>query len=388
MFKLQSTGVQSTDSLLQTTVHRGGAEIITPLAEEWRALCAEGLCDQPFYQPEWIQAYVCAFAPDQTLVVLTVRRKGKLRAILPLIEERSSLHGIPVNKLRSASNVHSCRFDVILGADLEMESVLKALWRQLQQMPSWSVIELKDVPAGGGGDRLLSLANLSGYQTGRRNLMPGPYISLPAGGQSFDEAMAHVNSGFRSKLRQYKRQLSRKGELRLQVIKTAQADQLDSFYQLEAKGWKGNEGTAIQNSRATRHFYDAVAQAATASNSFLHYRLELNGHLVAAYFGVYQKGQYFALKSAYDESFSRYTPGNLIVQEILTDLLMAQAQVFDFLGSWAEWKRRWSQQVRPQGNCYIFRPGAIGTALHRITFQVMPVARKLKHKWNEIRLTA
>ncbi len=385
MFKLLANQVASADPCWQTNVLRGGVEVIAALAAEWRALCAEGICDQPFYQPEWIRAYVHAFAPDQSLAVLTVRQEGKLRAVLPMIEERSSLHGVPVKKLRSASNVHSCRFDVIIGSEPNPEAVLQALWQQLQQLSGWSVIELLDVPVGGGSDGLLTLAKRDGCPTGRWELNPGPYLALPANATTFDDALAHVNTGFRGKLRQYKRQLAMQGKLQLHLVETADAAALESFYQLEGKGWKGSEGTAIQNDRATQCFYDEVAQAAAATQAFRHYRLELNDRLIAAYFGIYQNGQYFALKSAYDESFSRYTPGNIMVQEILCDLLSGQAQEFDFLGSWAEWKGRWSKQVRPQSHCYIFRRGALGTALHALKFKLLPPLRQAKQQWEEKR---
>src|SRR5262245_18652163 len=65
----------------------GGVEIIERLAEEWRALCAEGPCDQPFFRPEWIAAYVRAFAPEKKLLILTTRLDGRLRAVLPMVKE-------------------------------------------------------------------------------------------------------------------------------------------------------------------------------------------------------------------------------------------------------------------------------------------------------------
>lgn len=65
----------------------GGVEMIEPIAEEWRALCAEGPCDQPFFRPEWIAAYARAFAPEKKLLLVTARVGGRLRAVLSLVEE-------------------------------------------------------------------------------------------------------------------------------------------------------------------------------------------------------------------------------------------------------------------------------------------------------------
>src|SRR5438445_1696284 len=82
-------------------VQTGGVELIDALAEEWRELCEEEPNDQPFCRPEWVCAYLRAFAPRAKLVLITARVDGRLRAVLSLIEERGFLCGLPVRKLRS-----------------------------------------------------------------------------------------------------------------------------------------------------------------------------------------------------------------------------------------------------------------------------------------------
>lgn len=379
MFKLKPNDFARTLDPLETTIYRGGAEIISPLVNEWRALCAEGICHQPFYQPEWIQCYVQAFAADQTLLLLTVRRQGKLRGVLPLIEERSTFHGVPVNKLRSASNVHSCRFDIVLGVELDPQAVLLALWQTLKQVPDWDVIELQDVPTAGQGLLLCNIARYDGFPVGQWAMQPGPYLSLPAGTTTLDEALCQVNSGFRSKLRQYKRQLKARGDLKLQVYETAEVEALHRFFQLEASGWKGDEGTAIGCHQDTRDFYLHLATTFAEQKAFRLYCLELDGQLIAAQIGILQNGCFYALKTSYDEGFRRYTPGNLLVAEILQDLISLHVIEFDFLGAAAEWKRRWSKQVRAQGHFYIFQASILGTALQQYKFKVLRPLREFKH---------
>ena len=89
----------------------GGVEIIERFAHEWRELCAEGPCDQPFFRPEWIEAYMRAFAPGKRMLIFTARVNGRLRALLPLIQGWALFHGLPVRMLRSATNaqlLHLC----------------------------------------------------------------------------------------------------------------------------------------------------------------------------------------------------------------------------------------------------------------------------------------
>src|SRR5256712_13313108 len=130
-------------------VQTGGVELIDALAEEWRELCEEEPNDQPFCRPEWVRAYLRAFAPRAKLVLITARVDDRLRAVLPLIEERGFLCGLPVRKLRSAANVHCVRFDMARGAGAEGEAAVLAVWRRLRDLPGWGLIDLTYAYDGG-----------------------------------------------------------------------------------------------------------------------------------------------------------------------------------------------------------------------------------------------
>ena len=107
-------------------VATGGIEVIDRLADEWRVLCQATEFRAPFHRPEWIAAYVRAFAPRSTVVVATVRQDGRLAAVLPLIRETGLLGGLPARKLRGAGNVHTCRYDLVHRA-ADAEAVMAAI---------------------------------------------------------------------------------------------------------------------------------------------------------------------------------------------------------------------------------------------------------------------
>lgn len=381
MFKLKPNEFARTLDPLETTIYRGGAEIITPLVNEWRALCAEGICHQPFYQPEWIQCYVQAFAADQTLLLLTVRRQGKLRAVLPLIEERSTFHGLPVNKLRSASNVHSCRFDIVQGKETDPNAILLALWQQLKQLPNWHVIELLDVPCDGNSKTLLDLAQQEGFCTGVWEMNPGSYLTIPPDATTGEQAMVNASPKLRAELRAKKRRLEKLGKLAMHCYEQPDEATLEMFYRLEASGWKGQAGTAIRNHETTQQFYQTMVAAMSARNILRLYCLELDGKVIAAQLGLLHEGRYFDLKPAYDEAFRRHSPGHILMAEIVHDLASKGAQEIDFLGALDTWKLSWSKTVRGQGHCYIFRPGILGACLYRYKFQLLAPLRQCKKEW-------
>ena len=47
---------------LRAQSERGTVELLDGVGDEWRDLCQEGACDQPFFRPEWIASSIRAFA--------------------------------------------------------------------------------------------------------------------------------------------------------------------------------------------------------------------------------------------------------------------------------------------------------------------------------------
>jgi CelD/BcsL family acetyltransferase involved in cellulose biosynthesis len=355
----------------------GGVEIIERFADEWRELCAEGPCDQPFFRPEWIESYIRAFAPQKRLLIVTARVNGRLRALLPLVEGRALFHGLPVRMLRSPTNVHSCRFDLAHGAGQDVPTAVRAIWQLLRERRGWDLIELRLVPEGGASESLLSLASSDGHLTGQWKMSPGPYIGLSGQVTTMEAALKHTSSKFRYSVRRRQRKLEEEGELRL--ISTTEADptELERFYQLERAGWKGEEGTAIACTAETRKFYDGVARSATRFGYLSLYRLDCGDRTVAMHYGLTYGGRYFLLKPAYDEHFSHGAPGHVITSEVLRELLAQGAKEFDFLIPQMEWKREWATAVRPHTFCYIFARSFVGRALHTYKFHLRPLHNKL-----------
>jgi CelD/BcsL family acetyltransferase involved in cellulose biosynthesis len=369
--------VACTDLRLPTAeVLSGGVEIIDQLAGEWRTLCEHSRYDEPFYRPEWIAAYVRAFAQDKTVVLATARSGGRLTAVLPLIQENGLIGGLPARKLRAAGNVHTCRFDLVHRVGFG-EAVIPAVWDALQSMPGWDLLELPDVVIRGAAGELARLASTQGYATHATRAATSPYVTLPTPEGLEPHPVARIDSKFRSNLRRRMRKLQLRGPIKL--ICTRQADErLAYFYELERAGWKGADRSAIVCNARTREFYEQVARWCERLGTLCIYTLECAGRPVAMFYGLQQRSRYFLLKTAYDESFSDCSPGQLITQEVLRALAAEGCVEFDFLGELTDWKKEWIPRLRPHSNWYVFR-GPWGRALHRMRFQVRPaIGRSLR----------
>lgn len=299
-----STGLRS----LSAQSERGTVELLDRIAEEWRQLCQEGACDQPFFLPEWIASSIRAFASKQPVVLITVRDGGQLRAVLPLLEEKVWAGGLFATKLRSAAD-HSPRFDFIHGSGPGIEEALQAGWKELKNQNHWDVIELVNVPKGGAAERLLDSAKEDGFPTYQNLWALSPYIILDGHKPAQDFSQFARSRRFRYRLRNCWRKLEKAGKISLCRVESADPELLQQFYGMEHRGWKGKRGTAISCNRETQQFYDSIATHAAKHGYLSLYFLRQGNSPLAAHFALTYGGRYYPLKVAFDESYSQYGPG-------------------------------------------------------------------------------
>jgi CelD/BcsL family acetyltransferase involved in cellulose biosynthesis len=232
-------------------------------------------------------------------------------------------------------------------------------------------------------DRLVTLAAADGYRAARKRTSQTLYLPIAASAASTSDKaaqppwLAGTRPKFRSHLRRAKRQLEEQGALELKHYSAAGPEALEKFYFLEASGWKGAEGTAIRCDPGTRQFYDSVAQAAARDGYLSLDFLELNGKPIAGHFGFNLRGRYFLAKAGYDEAFRRHGPGQLLVNEILSQTPQRGLREFDFVGP-ATWdESRWASARRTNYRVFIFRKGLYGALLHAVRISARDAVRAL-----------
>jgi len=369
--------VEVPPSAVVVCAYRGRAAVVDQLADEWRELCDEAAEDQPFYRPEWMRAYLRFFAPSATVVLLAARLDGRLRLLLPLIEEMGTYCKVPVRKLKAPVNSCAGRFDAVYSAPPYGEAAIHAAWRYLRELEGWDLLQFRDALQGSAVSRLAAAAQADGLCTVQIKDNPSPYVPL-----SMDHELLKklpVNARLRRELRHVRRQLEEQGSsLKLYRIEAADPDALNRFFQLEASGWKGQERSAILF-KGTRPFFDEVAESAARFGYFTLYMLELNGHLIAAHFGFTHRACYYSVLVAYNESFREFSPGHLIIGEIVNDCATRGVRCYDTTGQNQEWKMKWTTDTRPLSHYFVFR-GPLGNLAYAIGSKLKPAIGRLLAK--------
>jgi hypothetical protein len=163
-----------------------------------------------------------------------------------------------------------------------------------------------------------------------------------------------------SSIRASRRKLGELGTVRHEVAQDGQtvSKALETFLHLEASGWKGRAGTALLNAGAGHAAFvrEAVTQLAVAQRVRID-SLSLDGEPVAGTLSIRDGSKaapnWMPWKTAYNERFTDYGPGSLILHDLTdsllheatqagTPLLLDSLAVSDSVIANRLWRHRWS----------------------------------------------
>jgi hypothetical protein len=185
---------------------------------------------------------------------------------------------------------------------------------------------------------------------------------LPVVG-TFEQYWSSCSHNLRHNLARQRKRLAEQGHrLELVSLRTPAAvpAAIREYGRLESQGWKGREGTAIEENNAQGCFYREVLEASSASGEAVIYQLVLDGKVVASDLCLARSGMLVVLKTAYDESVRQISPALLMRQDIVRQLFEEKTiQVVEFYGRVLDWHLKWTDQVRSIYHINCFRSRSV-----------------------------
>ena len=167
---------------------------------------------------------------------------------------------------------------------------------------------------------------------------------------SYEDFWNSRSKTLREKLAKHRRRLAREGrvlELSTHTLSDEVASCVREHGRLESNGWKGQEGTAIAADNIQGAFYTHVLEEHCARNEGVIYQLRLDGQVIASRLCLCRDRTLYILKTAYDENFAQFSPGILLMQDILKHAYtQRQIQTIEFYGRVMEWHTKWTEDIR------------------------------------------
>lgn len=358
-------------------VEIGGENLIRRFSAQWARLCDE-VRSAPFCRPEWIAAYIRAFEPRSDFVLVTATAGDRLIAVLPMVRRKCFYAGVPLTKLAGTANSHSIQFDILRSAGSNGEAAIRAMWQQLKRIPGWQVLELPLFSLTGTCPSLVDLAVQDGYPMLKLLVQNSPVLRIEpnCNGQAQPVGSRH----FRHELRRFARILAEETDTEPKVVRCEQPNHtlLEEFFSLEAAGWKGKNGSAINCSSDVRAFYQEIAKHASQQGYFCLHSLEANGKMVAGAFSMTTRDGFYPMKIAYDENLRRGGPGHVLFNAIVAECAEKHIPELFFGGTDEHYKSLWTQEALPLYSAFVFSSDIRSRLSYRVRHHVLSPLGKLR----------
>ena len=274
-------------------------------AEEWDALSAAALVENPFYDRRHVIAGLDTLDGGKAVRGFAFRTARGQLAGLFLTQPRSNVPA-PFPVANSLANIYQFSGTPLLHRD-HAEAVAKAWAAQVSRGKAAGLWAFADVDTGSAASHLLDAA---AQEAGLHWRVVIPYerahlTRLPGG---FEAHLEQVLSKNRLKdVRRTMRRLGEAGKIELEHVEEPEAltQRLEDFLSLEHSGWKGEQGTSFLS-----HEKDAAfARAAYAPGLAALDSLLLDGKPIAMKLSIRTGRTAYTPKIAYDEAFKKLGPG-------------------------------------------------------------------------------
>jgi hypothetical protein len=291
------------------------AEMNVNLIEAWSELARHASEPNIFYEEWFLRPALVQFDhhPDLRLFLLWAGQPGhsQLLGLLPIgLDNRFGRWPVP----HVQNWMHHNSF---LGTPLVRKGSEQIFWEQLLTALDLSArpgfLHINGITIGGSLDQ--ALREVCGDQKRRCDLVHSEARALlqsGLGSEAYYEAAVRTKK--RKELRRQAKRLDELGKLTFGHHPDAQdLDQwIDEFLHLEQTGWKGANGSALDSSPETRLFFQQAVAGAAAAGQLERRDIRLDGKPLAMLVNFLSLPGGFGFKTAFDEDYSRYSPGVLL----------------------------------------------------------------------------
>lgn len=340
---------------------RVAAESEVP-ASEWDTLVA-ATGGSPFMRHGWIDAWRAAFGSGGPLL-LTARRGESLVGLLPLQSSRGVLS--------SPSNWHTPEFAPLARDRGTAQALLAAAAARARRR-----VDLLLLPRAG-----TAAALAGGLPAGRarvliRTVERSPWVSLAGTWEQFEASLPGKR---RADLRRRKRRLEEEvGEVECVSHDgtTGLSRLLADGFAVEASGWKGEGGTAVNAEPAARRFYEGAGAWAAEAGLLNLWFLRAGGRPLAFAYCITDAEAHYVLKIGFDPAYSRYAPGMLLTRKMLVDAFRRGLRRYEFLGQDDAYKLVWTDRIHERERLQVFPHGPLGAGDLLAWRHGRPLAKRL-----------
>tara|TARA_Y100000815_G_scaffold258258_1_gene267483 strand:- start:2191 stop:3333 length:1143 start_codon:yes stop_codon:yes gene_type:complete len=290
---------------------------------EWDTLAASAAEPNPFFERSFLRPSLDAFDPQGEVKLALLRIDGRLAGLIPLHHARS-YYGRPIPHLTSW--LHDNAF---CGVPLIARGFETMFWSMLLRWADRNAglaafLHLPAIPEHCAPDTALTVLTQENARTS--GVVEHEIRALLSSDLSPEDYFEQsLSTKKRKELRRQARRLAEHGALTVDRAKTPEAIGVfsEKFLALEKASWKGRAGSSLANDPASARFFRESLIGAAEAGRVEGLSLRLDGEPIAMLVTFLTPPGAFSFKTAFDERFSKFSPGVLLQKENL-DLLQGE----------------------------------------------------------------
>lgn len=283
----------------------------------WDALADAASEPNPFHESWYLLPALRAHGNGRKTGILLLEADGIPLGLMP-VTWSLSYYGHPLPNMRNW--VHANCF---LGAPLVAAGAELVFWRKLLDWADTNArhalfLHLACIPLASHLHQ--ALTDVLRDQGRPAALVHHEERAMLASALTPDAYLEQALTGKKRKeLRRQHKRLSELGALRVRRERDSAglAEWTSRFLELERSGWKGNAGSAMACANDTRDLFRNALAGAAARGKLERLSLELDGTPIAMLASFLTPPGVFSYKTAFDESYPRFSPGVLLQRENL-----------------------------------------------------------------------
>ena len=287
------------------------------IVSRWELLARDAAEPNPFLESWYLLPALRALDPDETLQIFLLEHGDQIVGLMPLAEEKR-YYRRPIPHL--AGWTHPNAF---LGTPLIAKGHEQTFWRELLAWADGNAgnslfLHLTDLALEGPVFKALTRVIAEQKRTGaivhreeramlRSDETPEAYFTASMSGKK------------RKELRRQQNRLAEHGAIAFEREHDdfGLAEWTEAFLTLEAAGWKGKAGSALGLADETTKLFRAALAGAAAQGRLERLTMTLDGKPIAMLASFLCAPGAFSFKTAFDESYSKFSPGVLLQCENL-----------------------------------------------------------------------
>jgi hypothetical protein len=138
----------------------------------------------------------------------------------------------------------------------------------------------------------------------------------------------------------------------------------DRFVELEGSGWKGDQHTSIRHRPGSEAYFRLAVETAARHGMMHWYALVTDGHAIAMDMGMQTGRVFWVPKTAYDERFSRFSPGTELLHQLnLHCIADPSVDRINWISA-APWLDAWKPTRLPYYHLRIYGRSLLGRTLY------------------------